>query len=94
MARTLVLYRRREEVLPETFASLIPPALPAPPIYEVMGDHGSPVEPPPASVPTWMPPAVSAKSLRCFAIRSLSTAVGGLRGVVVNDGSKYRIQKI
>ena len=49
MAWTLVLYRRRVEVPPETFASLIPPALPAPPIYEVMGDHGSPVEPPLAS---------------------------------------------
>ena len=45
----IVLYCRREEVLPETFASLIPPALPAPPIYEVMGDHGSPAEPPLAS---------------------------------------------
>ena len=45
----IVLYCRREEVLPETFASLIPPALPAPPIYEVMDDYGSPVEPPLAS---------------------------------------------
>ena len=179
----IVLYCRREEVLPETFALLIPPALPAPPIYEVMGDHGSSVEPPPASEPTWMPPvgyvtiseehnvataagggtqdanceapermsptycrhnvyhtdskilyrlkrflctkriipkpfvqlktfswyhlqqnglsmfsgmppSVSAQSLRCFAIRSLDTAAGRLRGVVVNDGSKYRIQKI
>ena len=37
--------RRRPEVPLETFASLIPPASPAPPIYEVMGDHGSPPAP-------------------------------------------------
>ncbi len=29
--------------------ALIPPAAPAPPIYEVMGDHGSPPGPLPAS---------------------------------------------
>ena len=29
--------------------SLIPPAVAAPPIYGVMGDHGSPPGPPPAS---------------------------------------------
>ncbi len=30
--------------------ALIPPAAPAPPIYEVMGDHGSPPGPLPASL--------------------------------------------
>ena len=39
------LFRGRSEVPAETFASLIPPASPAPPIYEVMGDHGSPPGP-------------------------------------------------
>ena len=34
-------FRGRSEVPAKTFASLIPPASPAPPIYEVMGDHGS-----------------------------------------------------
>ena len=38
-------FRGRPEVPAETFASLIPPASPAPPIYEVMGDHGSPPGP-------------------------------------------------
>ena len=38
-------FRGRSEVPAETFASLIPPASPAPPIYEVMGDHGSPPGP-------------------------------------------------
>ena len=38
-------FRGRSEVPAKTFASLIPPASPAPPIYEVMGDHGSPPGP-------------------------------------------------
>ena len=42
----------------------------------------------------WLPAAVSARSLRCFAIRSLGTAAGRLRGVDVDGGSKYRIPKI
>ena len=33
--------------------ALIPPAAPAPPIYEVMGDHGSPPGPLPASHCHW-----------------------------------------
>ena len=41
----LQITRGRSEVPAETFASLIPPASPAPPIYEVMGDHGSPPGP-------------------------------------------------
>ena len=36
---------------------------------------------------TWLPPAVSAQSLRCFAIRSSGTAAGRPRGVVVNVDS-------
>ena len=53
--RHIILYRRRTEVPAETdlrWRSSLRLS-PAPPIYEVMGDHGSPPEPPVASISTW-----------------------------------------
>lgn len=40
-----------------------------------MGDHGSPAEPPPASEPTWLPPAVGYEAIS--EEHNVATAAGG-----------------